>query len=120
MPRRSSIITASAALVMLGIASAGPSLGQGSDTGSSLTQDRRGATRDPSGSGTKSSVVHVGAGTTNASTTGYSGATDQSAKPPGQIDVPPVPSPDLCEAFKDSVSYGGCLEVVLRKDGRGG
>lgn len=92
------------------------SFGQGADTSSGLSQTRRGETRDAN----KASVVHVGAGTTNASTTGYSGPSQPSRPhPAGEIEVPALPSAELCDSFRNTGSYDACLRVVTRQDGGG-
>jgi hypothetical protein len=91
--------------------------GQRADTSSGLSQSRRGDAREP-GDASKASVVHVGAGTTNASTTGYSGPSKPSPPhPPGEIRVPPLPSAALCDGFRDTGGYDTCLQVVTRQDG---
>lgn len=93
---------------------------QGTDTSTGLSQMRRGESGDQKGGNT--SVVHAGAGTSSATTTGYSGKPQQgsegsSSKPPGQIDVPPLPDASLCEPYKGGPAHDGCLQIVLRQKG---
>ncbi len=64
----------------------------------------------------KGQVAHVGAGTTETSTTGHSGPTQQSSGPPGEITVPPLPNASLCDSYKDTPAHQGCLQVVLRQE----
>ncbi|MFC4174304.1 hypothetical protein ACFOYU_20020 [Microvirga sp. GCM10011540] len=60
-------------------------------------------------------TAYVGAGTTNGSTTGYSGPTKVTNSTPGQIEVPPLPSPKLCEPYRDTpAAYQSCLWVSLK------
>jgi hypothetical protein len=94
-------------------------LAQGSDTATGLTQSRRSG---ESKGGATSSLVHAGAGTSSATTTGYSGKepssqTSPSTKPQGQIDVPPLPDAGLCDSYKDTPVHQGCLQIVLRQKG---
>jgi hypothetical protein len=87
-----------------------PLLAQGSDTGTGLSQDRReGATR--------SAVVHVGAGTTSASTTGYSGQREAATSPPDKIEPPPPPGAALCDAYREKPGFEGCLSIALPSRG---
>jgi hypothetical protein len=64
----------------------------------------------------KGQVAHVGAGTTETSTTGHSGPTQQSSGPTGEITVPPPPNASLCDSYKDTAAHQGCLQVVLRQE----
>jgi hypothetical protein len=61
-------------------------------------------------------VAHVGAGTTDGSTTGYSGPEDNAQAQPGEVSVPPLPSADVCEPYRDTPAYQSCLWVVLRDE----
>jgi hypothetical protein len=97
-------------------------LAQGTDTATGLTQSRRSPTSEESKGDATSSVVHAGAGTSSATTTGYSGKaqssqTSPSTKPQGQIDVPPLPDASLCDSYKDGPAHQGCLQIVLRQKG---
>jgi hypothetical protein len=95
---------------------------QGTDTATGLTQSRSSATSEGSKGGTHSSVVHAGAGTSSATTTGNSGKatssqTSPSPKSQDQIDVPPVPDASLCDSYKGGPAHQGCLQIVLRQKG---
>ena len=93
-------------------------LAQGNDSSTSAAQGRRGETGQESGSGGKGPVAHVGAGTTNGSTTGVSGPTGNGSAPPGEVQLPPLPNPSLCDAYRGMPAYRGCLWVVLRQGGQ--
>ena len=113
---KASVVILTVGLVPLSVDVA---FGQGADTSSGLSQNRRGDAREP-GDASKPSVVHVGAGTTSASTTGYSGPSKPSPPhPPGEIEVPALPSAELCDSFRNTGSYEACLRVVTRQDGGG-
>jgi hypothetical protein len=75
-----------------------------------LTQERRGGSDRGTSKG-KGAVAHVGAGTTSGSTTGNSGPQNEAVKQ--QIELPPLPSEALCEAYKDTAAYQSCLWVSL-------
>ena len=66
----------------------------------------------------KAQVAHVGAGTTDGSTTGVSGP--EETAPAGEISLPPLPSEDLCKSYADTPAYQSCLGVVLRQQAEGG
>lgn len=113
-PRR---IATTATLVLSALLHASASLAQGTDTGSGLAQERRGASIDGTASGAES-PVHVGAGTTSASTTGYSGRGEEKSPPSRQFELPPLPDAGLCDAYRDRPGFDGCLGIVLpRKTG---
>jgi hypothetical protein len=59
-------------------------------------------------------VAQVGAGTTDGSTTGYSGPESNVQAAPGENSLPPLPSADVCEPYRDTPAYQSCLWVVLR------
>lgn len=111
-----------AASLLIVSMSAPPALPQGTDTATGLTQSRRGATSE-SKQGQETSVVHAGAGTSSATTTGYSGKKPQSSqsspspKPQDQIDVPPLPDASLCDSYKGGPAHQSCLQIVLRQKG---
>jgi hypothetical protein len=86
--------------------------------GGNLGQDRR-QSENPSGQGEvgkpSAQTAQVGAGTTNGTTTGYSGPKEATASAPGQNEVPPLPRPELCEPYRNTPqAYQSCLRVVLR------
>jgi hypothetical protein len=60
-------------------------------------------------------VAQVGAGTTDGSTTGYSGPESNTAAEPEEISLPPLPSADVCEPYQDTPAYQPCLWVALRE-----
>lgn len=96
--------------ILLGLISLCIGIGETTAQSSSddLTQERRGdAARD------SASAVQVGAGTTSASTTGSSGPQDASSA--GGVSRPPLPSAQMCEAYKDTPAYQSCLSVTLRQ-----
>lgn len=64
---------------------------------------------------TKAQTAQVGAGTTNGSTTGYSGPMDVTENVPGTIKVPPPPQPELCEPYRRTPAvFQMCLWVSLK------
>ncbi|WP_230530871.1 hypothetical protein [Microvirga roseola] len=78
--------------------------------GGSLSQDRQGG----SGQSTQAETAQVGAGTTNGTTTGYSGPKDSTSDVRGENTLPPLPGPQLCDAYRDQPFYQSCLWVTLR------
>lgn len=64
----------------------------------------------------KAQVAQVGAGTTNGSTTGFSGPESNVQAAPGENSLPPLPSANMCEPYRDTPAYEACLWVVLRQD----
>ncbi len=61
-------------------------------------------------------TAQVGAGTTNGSTTGYSGPQDVTENKQGQVNVPPLPNPELCAPYEDTpAAYQACLWVSLKE-----
>jgi hypothetical protein len=101
-------------IVDLGMASVASA--QGADTGSGLAQTRRGSSDQDTAK--QGRVAHVGAGTTNASTTGYSGQSGGPEKATREINVPPLPNTELCDAFRNASFHDACLRVVLREERR--
>lgn len=63
----------------------------------------------------KAPVAQVGAGTTSGSTTGYSGPKGEDDVASAKPSLPPLPSPALCEPYRDTPAHQGCLSVVLRR-----
>ena len=100
---------ATAALALPGLV-----IAQGSIDASNLSD--RGRSDGRSGAGAAS--VHVGAGTTNGSTNGFSGPKKASAGNPGEIQLPPLPDKSMCESYQDTPAHRGCLSIVQRQDGR--
>ena len=92
-------------------------LAQGNRQASDLAQTRRSDTGrgDEFGRPT-AQVAQVGADTTNGSTTGYGGPKGDAGLATGQADSPPLPSPELCKPYKDTLPYRSCLQVVLRQE----
>lgn len=64
-------------------------------------------------------VAQVGAGTTDGSTTGYSGPESHVQAAPGENSLTPLPSADTCEPYRDTPAYQSCLWVVLRQSPEG-
>lgn len=64
----------------------------------------------------EAAVAQVGAGTTDGSTTGYSGPEGDGEASPGEVTIPPLPSADDCEPYHDTPAYNACLWVVLRDE----
>lgn len=61
-------------------------------------------------------VAQVGAGTTNGTTTGYSGPKETPTDNP-EPSLPELPSPKLCEQWKGSEIHQFCMEkLVLEQD----
>lgn len=58
-------------------------------------------------------VAQVGAGTTNGTTTGYSGTKDTPTDSP-EPSLPELPGPQLCEGWKETEIYPFCMEKVVR------
>jgi hypothetical protein len=93
---------------------AGPTVAQ--PDSSNLTQERRSSPdRGNAPAQPGASVTQVGAGTTSGSTTGYSGPKKDAAAAPEAISVPPLPSAQLCEPYKDTPAHQSCLSVTLRQ-----
>ncbi len=110
------LISAAAAMLVSALPMASAASAQGTDTSSGLAQlrDREtGTDRRP-----KAQIAPVGAGTTSESTTGVSGPDEDSSKPPSEVRVPPLPNRSLCDSYKDTPAYQGCLWVVLRQEGK--
>jgi len=90
--------------------------------GGDLSQSRQGGgiqqngLNQHGGSAHKAQTAQVGAGTTDSSTTAYSGPKDSSQQTPGQNELPPLPRPELCTSYQDMPTvYQSCLWVTLRK-----
>jgi hypothetical protein len=66
--------------------------------------------------GPEAAMTHVGAGTTDGSTTGYSGPEGDGEASSGEVSLPPLPSADACEPYQDTAAYDACLSVVLRDE----
>lgn len=60
-------------------------------------------------------VAQVGAGTTNGTTTGYSGPQSKASKKPGENATPPLPSDKLCKSYEGTAIHEQCLDRVLRR-----
>lgn len=104
-------------LVSLGIVATMPAHAQD-------TSNRSGDRSGPRGSVGKQGEIgrpnvqtaQVGAGTTNGSTAGYSGPQDVTERNPGQVNVPPLPGPELCKPYQDTpAAYQACLWVSLKE-----
>jgi hypothetical protein len=106
----------SALLVSLGTAVIMPALAQDTSNRSGDRSEQRGSIGQKGETGRPNvQTAQVGAGTTNGSTTGYSGPQDVTENKPGQVDVPPLPSPELCEPYQDTpAAYQACLRVSLK------
>ncbi len=90
-----------------------PVLAQGNSNRSS-DRSEQGSSSPVQGSVSKAQTAQVGAGTTSGSTTGYSGPKDVTESAPGQIRVPPLPRPELCEPYRSTPAvYQTCLWVSL-------
>jgi hypothetical protein len=112
---RRSTLRLSAALLAAAVSGMGEAaLAQGSADISTRSQTGRGNTGQGGFGGPGAPVAHVGAGTTDASTTGYSGPSSVPARPV-QTTLPPLPSAELCEPYKGGPAFGSCLSVVLRQ-----
>lgn len=91
-------------------------------TGAAAQEEQRSsATNQDQGSdeaepGAQAAVAQVGAGTTDGSTTGYSGPQSNAGVVPGENSLPPLPSDDVCEPYRDTPAYQSCLGVVLRDE----
>jgi hypothetical protein len=79
---------------------------------SDLTQERRSEPDGATGKKEKGFVTQVGAGTTSGSTTGNSGPKQQIL--PGKIEIPPLPSERLCEAYRNQPAYQSCVAIISR------
>ncbi|MFC7397522.1 hypothetical protein ACFQU1_09995 [Chelatococcus sp. GCM10030263] len=65
-------------------------------------------------------AVQIGAGTTNATTTGYSGPAGGGTAASAQNELPDTPKAGLCDAFRNSDAYRPCLQTVLKTTDEGG
>ncbi|MBJ6127010.1 hypothetical protein [Microvirga splendida] len=104
------------AFLALSTAAAMPALAQDSSNRSGNRSNDNSSTAQQSEVGKpKVQAAQVGAGTTNGSTTGTSGPKSNSGNAPGQIQVPPLPNPSLCDPYKDTpAAYQACLWVSLK------
>lgn len=102
---------AQAAVLIWATLYSSPLVAQGTDTGTGLSQERTQGTIGQA-------LVHAGAGTTSASTTGYSGQREKSPASSGKIELPPLPDAALCDAYKGRPGFDGCLSVVLPQKAR--
>ena len=95
--------------ILLGVISQCTSISEttAQSSSSNLTQERRGDAARGS-----ASAAQVGAGTTSGSTTGSSGP---KAPASTRISLPPPPSAQMCEVYKDTPVYQNCLSVTLRQ-----
>lgn len=57
-------------------------------------------------------VAQVGAGTTNGTTTGYSGTKETPTDSP-EPSLPELPGAKLCEEWKDTEAYPFCMEKLV-------
>ena len=98
------------ALLILGLAASGPAFAQGNLGAQNLSQtERSGQSRE----GGKAQTAQVGAGTTNGATSGFSGSKDSAETKPGEVQLPPLPSPELCQSFQNTLAHQDCLSKVL-------
>lgn len=97
-------------------AAASPVLAQDTSNRSGNRSDQQVTTSPQGRTGQPSAqTAQVGAGTTSGSTTGYSGPQNVGGGTPGQIQVPPLPGPKLCEPYQDTPNvYQACLWVSLK------
>lgn len=105
-----SLAPLSCTLLILSLLASGPSLAQGNQGAQNLSQSNRSGQSQQGG---KAQTAQVGAGTTNGTTTGYSGPKDSAEAKPGEVQVPPLPSPELCQFYQNSPAYQACLLKVL-------
>lgn len=63
------------------------------------------------GGGSKASKAQAGANTTDGTTTGSSGPKPKQNWPPGNLALPPLPSPELCNAYTGPVQ-SACLATA--------
>lgn len=84
--------------------------------GGNVVQDRQGGTTGGQAreGSSGAQTAQVGAGTTSGTTTGSSGPKDTASGGGGQTELPPLPSAELCDAYKDTPAYQSCLWVTLR------
>lgn len=58
-------------------------------------------------------IAQIGAGTTNSTTTGYSGPKTNKGKKPGENSLQPLPGDDLCKSYQgDKTVYQQCISKV--------
>jgi hypothetical protein len=98
----------------LALAVHSPAVAQGSIDASNLSE--RGRTDGGSDGGAH--TAHVGAGTTNGSTNGFSGPKKPTVGSPSEITLPPLPDKSMCDSYQNTPAHSGCLRVVLRQNGR--
>jgi hypothetical protein len=60
----------------------------------------------------RASTAQSGANTTDGTTTGSSGPKEPGGGPPGNLEVPPLPSADLCSSYQGVVQTD-CLATTL-------
>lgn len=65
-----------------------------------------------SSSSSKASTAQSGANTTDGTTTGSSGPKEPGGGPPGNLELPPLPSADLCSSYQGEVQ-ADCLSTTL-------
>lgn len=105
-----SVSSLACALLVLGVTASGPAFAQGNQGAQNLSQaERSGQSRE----GGKAQTAQVGAGTTNGATAGFSGPKEPSGARPGEVQLPPLPSPDLCQSYQNTPAHQDCLSKVL-------
>lgn len=124
MASKSALLLACLLLTLPGAARAQGNQGGGAEqqtgTGSSSGTDtgQRDAGRSGDGEGGRPDVqtAPVGAGTTDATTTGISEPSNPASEASGEATLPPLPQPELCDGYRDGDAYAWCLSVVLRDE----
>lgn len=64
------------------------------------------------GASSKARTAQSGANTTDGTTTGSSGPEEPGGGPPGDLELPPLPSADLCSSYEGEVQ-ADCLATTL-------
>jgi hypothetical protein len=107
-------VAAMAALVLALPHAALAQSGQQNVTGSTQSQAGGGSGGNTNEHGWPTDyVAHVGAGTTNGATTGYSGPEDTQTGNP-EPSLPDLPSPGLCDPWEGTEAFPFCMEKLVR------
>lgn len=104
--------------LFLGVTMSSAAFAQGGESSSTPSQSRGEAKVREGEARQQGQAAHVGAGTTESSTTGHSGPTPKPVGAPGEISLPPLPDPSLCDSYMETPAHQGCLQIVLREEKR--
>ena len=77
-------------------------------------QNAGGSSGGEDNSGSKANTAQAGANTTDGTTTGSSGPKPKQGGTPGNLTLPPLPSPEFCNAYAGPVQ-SACLATVTEE-----